>query len=247
MINDLPYAGEIQISIDSGMNYTYTSSPGIWKDTISGLPPGDYPVWIRWEDGTCPVDLGSVTISYSVEPIEVYPMLDGIQISGHVDTLYACPGSSLLLFCLPATSDLVWTITGPSGFTSDSRTVLISNSLTEDMFGNYKISYSSPNGCELDTTLILLEDIDCASTSVDLNSQIQAFELYPNPVQSILYLKGLPEKSLVEVYNMLGQKCYSFSSIESVSEIDMSDLPDALYLLKIRNEEYNISKTIIKQ
>ena len=84
LINDLPYAGEIQISIDSGMNYIYTSSPGIWKDTISGLPPGDYPVWIRYEDGTCPVDLGNVTISNSVEPIEVYPMLDGMQISDHV-------------------------------------------------------------------------------------------------------------------------------------------------------------------
>jgi hypothetical protein len=247
LINDLPYAGEIQISIDSGMNYTYTSTPGIWKDTLSGLPDGDYPVWIRWEDGTCPADLGHVTITSSLEPIEVYPMLDGEQISGHVDTLYACPGSSLILFCLPATSGLVWSITGPSGFTSDSRTVQISNSLTEDMFGTYQISYSSPNGCVLDTALILLIDSDCTSTSVDFNSKIQTLELYPNPVQSILYLKGLPEKSLVEVYNMLGQKCYSFASKENLSEIDMSDLPAALYLLKIRNEEYEVSRTIIKQ
>ncbi len=247
LVNDLPYAGEIQISIDSGMNFNYFSTPGIWKDTISDLPQGDYPVWIRYEDGTCPVELASVSISTSEEPIEVYPMLDGIQISGHADTLYACPGSSLLLFCLPATSGLVWSITGPSGFSSDSRTVLISNALSSEMFGNYEISYSSPNGCALDTTFVLMEDSGCETTSISYNSHIQAVELYPNPVHSILYLKGLPEQSQVGVYNMLGQKCFSFSFTDSVSEIDMSELPDALYYLKIRNERYNISKIIIKQ
>ena len=58
------------------------------------------------------------------------------------------------------------------------------------MFGNYEISYSSPNGCVLDTTLVLLEDSDCASTSVDLILEMQALELYPNPVQSNFISEG---------------------------------------------------------
>ncbi|HEC43341.1 MAG TPA: T9SS type A sorting domain-containing protein [Bacteroides sp.] len=247
LINDLPYAGEVQISIDSGINYIYTSTPGIWKDTISGLPTGDYPVWIRYEDETCPVELAKVTISTSVDSIEVIPMLDGIQISDHSDTLYTCPGSSLILFCFPATSDLVWSITGPNGFSSNSRNLLISNSLTTEMFGNYEISYSSPTGCELYKTFVLLEDSKCEPNSVSYNSQEQPFEFYPNPVNSILYLKGLSGETQVEIYNMLGQKSYSCTVTGSVSEIDLSELPDALYHLKIKNENYMISNTLIKQ
>jgi hypothetical protein len=174
-------------------------------------------------------------------------MLDGVQVTDRSDTLYACPGSSLLLFCLPTNSDFVWSITGPAGFSSNSRTVLISNSLTAEMFGNYEISYSSPDGCELDTTFVLLEDSECETTSVNYNLQEQPVEFYPNPLSSILHLKGLSGETQVEIYNMLGEKCCSFSVTGSVSDIDLSGLPDALYHLKIRNENYIISGTLIKQ
>lgn len=247
LINDLPYAGEVQISIDSGMNYGYTSSPGTWRDAIAGLPAGDYPVWIRYEDETCPVELANVTISTSVDSIELYPMLDGEQITDHPDTLYACPGSTLLLFCLPATGDLVWSITGPNGFSSDSRTVLISNDLTREMFGNYEVGYRGPNGCELDKTFVLLEQGECATSTVNHKTQEQTVEIYPNPVQSMLHLKGLPGGSRVEIYNMLGEKCYSFTVSGAVSDIDVSELPDAVYHLRIAHENHTLSKTLIKQ
>jgi len=247
LINDLPYAGEVQISSDSGMSYTYTSSPGIWKDTILNLPQGDYPVWIRYEDETCPHELARVSISSSVEPIEISPMLDGKQITGQPDSLYACPGSSLFLFCFPSNSDLEWSITGPNEFSANSRNALISNSLTGEMFGNYEISYSSPNGCIVNWTLVLLADSECEPSSVRYNSREQAFEFYPNPVNAILHLHGLSGDSLVEIYSMLGKKCYSFSVTGPVADIDLSELPDALYHLKIKNENFKISKTLIKQ
>jgi hypothetical protein len=247
LINDLPYAGEVQISIDSGINYIYTSSPGVWQDTIFNLPQGDYPVWIRFEDETCPVELARVSISTSIDSIKIIPMLDGIQLNDHSDTLLACPGSSLVLFCFPANSDLVWSITGPDGFSSNSRNVLISNSLTPEMFGNYEISYGGPDGCELDTTFVLLEDSECETTSVNYNPLEQPLEFYPNPVNSILHLKGLSGETQVEIYDMLGKLCCSFSVTGSVSEIDLSEIPEAVYHLKIINENGLISKTLIKQ
>ena len=112
---------------------------------------------------------------------------------------------------------------------------------------DYEISYNSPNGCELFKTFVLLEDSECEPNSVSHNSQEQPVEFYPNPVNSILHLKGLSGESRVEIYNMLGEKCYSFSVTGTVSDIDLSELPDALYHLKIRNENYIISKTLIKQ
>ena len=247
LINDLPYAGEVQISIDSGMNYGYTSTPGTWKDALSGLTPGEYPVWIRYEDGTCPVELGTVTLSTSVDSIELYPMLDGVQIQNLADTLAACPGSSLLLFCMPDDADLSWTITGPGGFSSDSRTVLISGALTPDMFGNYEISYSSPTGCALDKTFVLLEESGCATNAVTHEAPDKGIGYYPNPVQSVLYLTGMSGESLVEIYNLLGEKC--FSSVVSGADpcIDVSHLPDAIYHLKISNQSRVISGNFLKQ
>ncbi len=247
LINDLPYAGEVQISIDSGMNYGYTSAPGIWKDTLSGLTQGEYPVWIRYVDGTCPVELGTVTLSTSVDSIEVYPMLDGVQIQNQADTLTACPGSSLLLFCMPDDADLSWTITGPGGFFSDSRTVLISNALSGEMFGNYEISYRSPTGCALDKTFVLLEENGCSTNAASHAAPEKGIGFFPNPVQTVLFLEGISEESLVEIYNMLGEKCYSSVVSGADPSIDVSQLPDAIYHLKISNQSRVISGNLIKQ
>jgi hypothetical protein len=247
VINDLPYAGEVQISIDSGMNYNYTSSPGKWKDTIPDLPFGDYQVWVRYQDGGCPVGLNQVTVSTSVDSIEVLPMLDGIQISDFSDSLFACPGSSLILFCLPANSDFSWSITGPDGFSANARNALVSNALTSDMFGNYEISYSSPNGCELQKTFVLFEKSGCETNSINYHSQLQPVEFYPNPVNSLLHLKGLSGESRVEIYNMLGEKCYSFSGTGTEFDLDLSGLPQAIYHLKIMNNNLVHSRNLVKQ
>ena len=246
LINDLPYAGEVQISIDSGMNYSYTSTPGVWKDTILNLPQGDYPVWIRYDDGTCAAGVTSVSISTSVDSIEIYPMLDGQQISDLSDTLYACPGSSLYLVCLPATSELQWTMTGPDDFFSDSRTAVISNALTSDMFGRYIVGYSSESGCVLEKTFVVSEDTECTSTAMAGQAPENGVVFYPNPVQSVLYLAGLPEESWLSIYNMLGEECSSLVVKGPDAEIDLSRLPDALYYLRISHGHQVISGTLIK-
>lgn len=250
LINDLPFAGEVEISVDSGVNYVYTSSPGIWKDTISGLPQGDYTVWIRYEDETCPVELAGVSISTGVEPIKVYPMLDGIQITDHPDTLYACPGSSLYLICSPTTSGLVWSITGPDGFSSDSRTGVISNSLTTDMFGIYEISYSSPNGCELFKTFVLQEGSECETSSIRFNSQAKPVKFFPNPVNDFLTITNHSEqKLLLDVVDLSGTVKKKEVFIETGEKIvDLRYLPDGLYVLILSDEMGNIyTGSIIKK
>ena len=62
-----------------------------------------------------------------------------------------------------------------------------------------------------------------------------------------MQLRGLKGLSQVEIYNMLGEKCHSFSVNGPVSGIDLSELPDAVYYLKIKNEDCTISKTFIKR
>jgi hypothetical protein len=242
LIKDLPYAGEVEISIDSGMNYIYISSPGIWKDTIGGLLPGDYPVWIRYDDGTCPVELVKVSISTSIEPIKIYPMLDGEQITGHPDTLYACPGSSLILSCLPTNSDLVWSITGPNGYAANSRNSVISNSLTAEMFGTYEISYVSPNGCKLEKTFVLLEESGCETLAFNLNSREHPVELYPNPANDFLTITNQSGRPLMlDVVDISGSVKKKQVKIETGEKIiSLSDLPDGMYVFIFSDDHKDI-------
>ncbi|MDX2431838.1 MAG: T9SS type A sorting domain-containing protein [Bacteroides sp.] len=246
LINDLPYAGEVQISIDSGRSYIYTSSPGIWKDSISNLPQGDYPVWIRYDDESCPQELSSVSISSSVESIVVYPMLDGTQISDDPDTLIACPGSSLFLFCFPDDDYLEWFISGPNEFYAESRIVPISNALTEEMFGPYEIGYSHINGCYVEKTLYLMKGSECISNT---NSLVASGKIgfFPNPATSILNLTGLSGKSQVDIYNILGERCLSQSVSGPEQKLDISALPPGVYQLNIRNNQHSQSNTLLKQ
>jgi len=69
----------------------------------------------------------------------------------------------------------------------------------------------------------------CENTSVSNNSREQPVGFYPNPVKSILYLKELSGESRMDVYNMLGEKSCSSTVAGNASDIDLSELPDALY------------------
>ena len=173
-------------------------------------------------------------------------MLDGIQVTEHSDTLYACSGSSLILFCLPVNKDLTWSITGPGGFTSTSRTALIANELALEMFGNYEITYSSPNGCELRKTFVLQVDKHCETNSVHPPKLQEGVEFYPNPVHSTLQFQGLSGESQVEIYNVLGEKCFTGVVSGVDFKMDVSELPDAIYYLVIRDENMVRAGILIK-
>jgi hypothetical protein len=249
LINDLPYAGKVQISIDSGANYNYNSSPGIWKDTIGDLPQGGYPVWIRYEDGSCPVELAKVSISTSLDSLEVYPMLDGVQNNEQPDTLMVCPGSSLYLICFPSDGELQWSVTGPGEFSSDSRITLISTALTGEMFGSYDISYRTPGGCELFKTLVLVEGSECATGSAVYPFK-EAVEIFPNPAEDKLTVSNRSGQQLMlDIVNLGGAVLRKHLAIEEGEQrVDLAQLPEGLYFFVLSDELGNrITRSIINK
>lgn len=54
--------------------------------------------------------------------------------------------------------------------------------------------------------------------------------IYPNPVTSILYFKGVEKIDKVEIYNMVGQKVKTFNSVDH--QIDVSSLLSGDYILR---------------
>ena len=236
LLDDLPYAGEVQVSVDGGATYDFTSERGKWRDTIPGLPPGDYSVWIRYADGTCPTELTTITLENNVLPIEVVPMLDGEQGAPPTDTLYACPGSSLYLFCSPAEEGYHWTVTGPGGFSADSRIVPVSDALTPEMFGTYEIGYTRNDGCTETTAFVLLQGDDCQTSAPATPTGHPPFRIFPNPATDLLTIRGV-EVEAVRIYSMTGQL---LGETTGKSTIDVSGIQPGHYIVAVTGPNQNI-------
>ncbi len=70
--------------------------------------------------------------------------------------------------------------------------------------------------------------------------------LFPNPVRENLNINSLPEgtKNIILV-NALGQTVISRESTESNFNLDLSQLPNGIYELKIENENFKYSKKVV--
>lgn len=91
------------------------------------------------------------------------------------------------------------------------------------------------------------------ATSIDELNQDLNIKLYPNPTNGIVYVSldlNYMSKGSIEVFNSTGSKVYSKSlhnHTENVNEIDLSNLPKGMYIVKINTDnESNTKKLIIK-
>jgi hypothetical protein len=91
-------------------------------------------------------------------------------------------------------------------------------------------------GIEPDTTISL--------TSLPaLQTTINTVDVYPNPGNGTFIVKSesIKDKSVMEVYNMLGEKVYTqWTNLNSQTALDLSDQPQGVYLYRILNERGNL-------
>jgi uncharacterized repeat protein (TIGR01451 family) len=87
-------------------------------------------------------------------------------------------------------------------------------------------------------------------TDINTFSKEEAgFTVYPNPANGIYQIRFSEEMSskdcTVEVYNVYGQLVYK-KQAQSLLNIDLSDQPNAAYLLKIKGRDFNLNKVLLK-
>jgi len=78
-------------------------------------------------------------------------------------------------------------------------------------------------------------------------SKIDGFEMYPNPVTSILTLNAVYSIDVVKIYNLIGQEVLSVSPSAAETQIDMSALPTGAYVLKVKAGEQFGTYNLIKE
>lgn len=93
------------------------------------------------------------------------------------------------------------------------------------------------------TFTISAYDASLANSSFD-NAN---FTYYPNPVKNVLNLSYNKEISNVEVYNLLGQKVISNKLNTTDAQIDMSNLSNGAYMVKVTSDNQVKTIKVIKE
>ena len=73
------------------------------------------------------------------------------------------------------------------------------------------------------------------------------FAYYPNPVTNILNLSYNKEISNVEIFNLLGQKVLANKFNSNTPQVDMSNLPNGTYMVKVTSDNQSKTIKVIKQ
>jgi endonuclease I len=82
------------------------------------------------------------------------------------------------------------------------------------------------------------------TNTVDIKNNSRII-VYPNPVVNTLYIIGLRENDKVSIYNFQGNLIVSKQLIDN--QIDVSNLKNGIYLIKIENESGIVTRRFVKQ
>ncbi len=152
----------LEISIDGGTTFPYTVADNAGSYNIPNLTPGDYNVWMRWDDDACPTDIENVSILLATYPVAVTTPATAIC-EGDVTTIIASGGDTFL-----------W------DDSSTSAAKIVSPATTT----TYSVTVTNSAGCT-DATTVEIEVSPELSTSIDfmgsqclsVGSQIRALHV----------------------------------------------------------------------
>lgn len=96
-----------------------------------------------------------------------------------------------------------------------------------------------------DMFALCLDDINVtagATTGIeDINATAN---VYPNPAQDVVNVNAASQISNIELFNIAGQKVSTFNVNNTTTQIDVTELANGIYFLKINTEDGMITKKI---
>lgn len=166
---------------------------------------------------------GMVVINYDI-------VIDSAQI----DESFTVP-------CVGQTVDVIATPLGGSYSISTGEPFFSGSEFSPNAEGIYTIVYTVTN-CGVQTVDSFEVEITCDVAG--LESDELNLSIYPNPTNDILYIESNNTFEKIELIDVLGKTILSFSSSET---IDISDVPNGMYTLRMTSGEGTITKPIIKK
>jgi hypothetical protein len=130
---------------------------------------------------------------------------------------------------------VVWKSDNPAIATVDEN-----GKFTPHSRGKVTIWASTENGRYSDNCMLVVKEINTSSEMLRFENEIR---FYPNPANRSITILNIDEKAQVEILNLSGQKIKSFIGQKV---IDVSELTNGIYLLKIRSGSKESSAKFVK-
>lgn len=194
--------------------YTYLWMPGGYTaDSVSPLSAGTYTVTITDHIGQTVSDTINIT-----QPA----VLTIIGNSTSSDSV-TCVGSAWVKVNSGGTPPYRYRWSG--GQTKDSISKLCP--------GNYCCTVSDAHGCS-DTVCVA---VNLVAATNNIENHTVLLNIYPNPNGGKFILSGTETGTIIEIYGNLGQKITSFIVKYTMQPIDISNLSNGIYLIRVLSKD----------
>lgn len=138
--------------------------------------------------------------------------------------------------------------------TGDSKSWSVEWTAPENDEGDitFYASFNAANGNGLTSgDIIYVSETTINQSTVGVLEDVTAsmVSIYPNPVESYLNFE-VPESfniGLIQIFNNSGQLIRSISENEAGSKIEVVELPEGLYFLRLSSEKYVVTKKFLKK
>lgn len=91
-----------------------------------------------------------------------------------------------------------------------------------------------------------MESFNFSTLSIeDLSEEINSLMVFPNPTQGILEIRGTIQLDKIDLYDLSGRLISNYEPVSG--QIDLSNLPSGLYILKLQSGDSSVLKRIVKR
>lgn len=101
--------------------------------------------------------------------------------------------------------------------------------------GNYEVFVRHPGKEAVPMGLVKLSSCLPASTGIVLNQASGMVRVYPNPARSFINIEGMEGSFKVDIYDVLGKKLWSRNLHGNKERIDLTGLPEGLYIVTLND------------
>lgn len=157
-------------------------------------------------------------------------------------TLFALPNINLGADMTVCANHFPVNLNGPGGYTAYSwSNGAMTQNTTAAQAGSYSLTVTNNNGCQDVDTVVIISDPCLGLTE---NSTFE-YVLYPNPASHTVTVETNASNSEAVIYGVNGQILFTQKNTTTTFTINVSDLTDGMYWLKVTSAEGSITKQLL--